>query len=141
MSAAVLHCAGGVTLNTPPLSVAGGKNTKTATKHVYQTDTVAEFIAAGGGLKKSLKSLNISGNIFKVKTSAEGLSFCGGSEVGFQINGQVKGTYGDKTAQLTVCLGADTGPGTTGSFGADFGKPGPTIATATIDPATSSATI
>jgi len=31
-----------------------------------------------------------------------------------------------------VCLGSDTGPGTTGNFAADLGAPGVTIATAVI---------
>jgi hypothetical protein len=49
------------------------------------------------------------------------------------------GVYADKMATITTCLGDDTGPGTTHSFGVDLFSPSAKIVTAEIDPATSSA--
>ena len=134
--------------SVPTLTIPNGKNTKIS-KGVYSEGTWAEFISAGGSLKKDLKTISftINGgtNSWKSKGSAEIVGApCGTSptsEVGFEISGQVKGQYDTKTATILACLGTDTGPNTSGSFGTDFGASGLTVLTANLDPATSSATL
>lgn len=98
-------------------------------------------------IAKSVKSLSftVGGYDATLKTQSVTTvvgSPCGSGEVGFVIHGQVKAVpFDTKTATVTICLGADSGSGTTGSFGADLGNSGATIATAAIDPATSNATL
>ena len=141
-------CTGGVTGSVPTLTIPNGKNTKIS-KGVYSEGTWAAFISAGGSLKKDLKTIafTIGGgtNNWKSKGSAEIVGApCGTSpvsEVGFQISGQVKGQYDTKTATILACLGTDTGPNTSGSFGTDFGASGLTVLTSGLDPVTSNATL
>jgi len=141
-------CAGGGSGTAPTLTIPNGKNTKVS-KGVYSEGTWAAFIAAGGSLKKDLKTIaftiNGGGDNWKSKGSAEVVGApCGTtpvSEVGFQLSGQVTGQYATKTATILACLGTDTGPGTSGSFGTDFGASGLTVLTAGLDPATSNATL
>ena len=141
------------------LNIAGGKNTKLAksdprynktTGVKYAAGTKSSFVSGGAkSLKKSLKIINfvINGHATQFKTKGNPAEVIGGpcpGEVGFVIGGQVKtGFYDTKTASLTVCLGADTGPGTTGSFGVDILTNSQTqqIVNASIDPAHSSATL
>lgn len=133
----------------PTLSI-NAKPTKVA-KHVYSYDTCSSFASEGpSALKKALKHLTITvgGNTLTFKTKSDSEVVNGNTgEVGFQLNGQVKGgAYPDQSATIVAYLGNDTGPGTTNNFGTDFvacdnGTPGITIATASIDPATSSATL
>jgi hypothetical protein len=139
-------------------TIAGGKNAKNASYNKktcasspspsvcdkYVEGTQAEFEAAGGSLKKGLRTINftINGNpvLFQAKSAAEDVGGPCGGDVGFTISGQVKsGFYAWKTATVTACLGHDTGPGTTNSFGVDLFSPTAQIVTAQIDPATSSA--
>jgi len=133
----------------PTLSVST-KPTKTSTKGVYSYDTCSSFANEGpSALKKALKhlTLTIGGNsiTFKTKSDSEVVSNTG--EVGFQLDGQVKsGAYADPSASITAYLGDDSGAGTTKSFGTDFvgcdnGDTSVTIATASIDPASSTATL
>jgi len=144
------NCGGGTGNGSfPSLSIAGGKNTKLAKSDPrynkaagikYVAGTQAEFEGSGGSLKKDLKSItftiNGSPELFKTKSSAEDVGAPCTGEVGFTINGQVKSApYGDKTANVVACLGHDTGPGTTDSFGVDLFSPTATIVTAQIDPA------
>jgi len=141
-------CAGGGSGTTPTLTIPNGKNTKIS-KGVYSTGTWAAFISAGGSLKKDLKTIgftiNGGGDTFKSKASVEVFGApCGTtpvSEVGFQISGQVTGQYDTKTATVLACLGTDTGPGTSGSFGTDFGASGLTVLTSGLDTVTSTATL
>lgn len=141
------------------LSIAGGKNTKLAkTDPALQQDnrrevrrgTKSSFVSGGAkSLKKSLKIINfmVNGHATQFKTKGNPAEVIGGAcpgEVGFVIGGQVKtGFYLTKTAKLTVCLGADTGFGTTNSFGVDILTNSPTqqIVTASIDPAHSTAVL
>jgi len=136
------------------LSIAGSKNTKLAktdpnynktTGVKYNTGSKAAFTAAGGTLKKTLKVINftINGHAeqFKTKGATEVVGTPCTGEVGFKIVGQVKALpYNTKTATVLACLGADTGPGTTGSLGVDLFNSS-TIDTAQIDPAFSTATL
>ena len=141
------------------LSIAGGKNTKLAktdprynktTGVKYAAGTKSSFVSGGAkSLKKSLKFINftVNGHATQFKTKGNPTEVIGGAcpgEVGFVIGGQVKtGFYLTKTAKLTVCIGADTGPGTTGSFGVDILTNSQTqqIVNASIDPAHSTATL
>jgi len=141
------------------LSIAGGKNPKLSKSDPrynktagikYVAGTKASFVSGGAkSLKKSLKIINftVNGHATQFKTKGNPSEVIGGAcpgEVGFVISGQVKtGFYDTKTAQLTVCLGADTGPGTTGSFGVDILTNSQTqqIVNASIDPAHSKATL
>jgi hypothetical protein len=160
-------CSGGIAPNTggagndgAGLSIAGGKNqknpnySKTSCKaspantnvcDKYVTGSQAEFTAAGGSLAKSVKTIGftIAGlpASFKAKTSAEDVGGPCGGDVGFTIGGQVKGAFGTKNASVTACLGHDTGPGTTNSFGVDLFSPTATIVTADIDATVSMATL
>ena len=64
--------------------------------------------------------------------------------MGFVLTGKLTApaTQAGKSTEVTACLNTDTGPGTTGSFLADLttaggGDQSITIATASLDPATS----
>jgi hypothetical protein len=163
VTASSFTCAAGAASNSQ-LNIAGGKNSKnpgysksacTANPNnavdcdKYVTQTWGEFAAAGGSLKKSIKSgitFTIAGtpNTFKVKGSTEVVgSPCAGDEVGFDITGQVTGTYDTKSANLLVCLGTDTrADASHGVFGGDLlTDNGGGVVSAQIDPVTSNATL
>jgi hypothetical protein len=66
---------------------------------------------------------------------------CGATEVGFNLSGTVSGgAPAVSSFNMNVCLGGDTGTATTNHFFADYtgGNPALVLATATLDPATSS---
>jgi hypothetical protein len=155
VAAGSFTCSGGVAPNTggaasnPGLSIAGGKNAKApkGSTPKYITGSQAEFVASGGSIRKELKTISFtiagSASLFKTKSSMEvvGTNGCTG-EVGFVLGGQIKsGNFSTKTASVTACLGHDSGPGTTNSFGTDVLSPSATIVTAQIDTATSHATL
>jgi len=128
------NCAGGKSGHAGTITDAGGKNVKLAktdprynktTGVKYTEGTWSSFTSAGGSLKKTLKVINLTiGGAavqFKTKSASEVLFGSCGSDVGFNISGQVKsGTYADKTASVLACLGTDFGPGATGNFGSDY---------------------
>jgi hypothetical protein len=134
ITAGSFMCAGGKSGSAGTITDAGGKNTKLAktdprynktTGVKYVTGQWAEFTSAGGSLKKTLKVINftIGGSPvqFKTKGASEVLFGACGSDVGFNISGQVKsGTYANKTSTVLACLGTDFGPGASGNFGADY---------------------
>lgn len=110
----------------------------------FYYDQFGQFATAGpASIAKSVKKLTATfgANVYFLKkfSASEVVGGACGSGVGFMLTGQVNKPKPDKGLPATIlaCLGSDTGPGTTGSFGADFGQPGLTIATAAIDPATS----
>jgi hypothetical protein len=157
ISGGVFNCAPGTgNGHNGTITILGQKNTKLAKTDPrynktlgikYVTGSQAEFIAAGGTLKKTLKVVNftVNGNPvqFKTKSAVEviGGATCPG-EVGFVISGQVKlPPYNTKAASITACLGQDSGPGTVNSFGVDLFSPTAKMVTATIDPALSKATL
>lgn len=157
VTASSFTCTAGAASNSA-LNIAGGKNTKLAktdprynkaTGVKYVTQTWGEFVATGSTLKKDIKagiSFTIAGtsNTMKVKGSSEIVGApCAGDEVGFDITGQVTGTYDTKSANLLVCLGTDThADSTTGVFGADLlSDNGGGVVSAQIDPVTSTATL
>jgi hypothetical protein len=123
-------------------------NKQTVKTWVY--DTASGFASGGtGALLKAVKktTIVIAGVTYLLKTASVAAIAPGGScgsEVGFLLSGQVKKPKQDKaqTSSLRACLGHDSGTNTTNSFAADLiselgGNTGITIATATIDPATS----
>jgi len=97
-------------------------------------------------VQKSLKKLSFTINGIPYVTKGTGASqilaggLCGGSEIGFQNVGTVKSPKPDKgqTVTLNLCFGTITGTGLTSStfLGAATDLNG-TVATAAIDPATS----
>lgn len=142
------------------LSITGGKNAKLAktdarynktTGVKYVEDTWDSFAASGTGLKKTLKNVTFTINghtdTVKVKSSNEIIGGpgtpCASKEVGFQINGQDKGFYYDKTATIVVCLKGDTrNDHSSGIFGNDlFTDTGGGVVSAQINGADSTATI
>jgi hypothetical protein len=107
-----------------------------------------DYAATGtASILKDVKKLDFTINSIGYETkntSASDVS-CAGGEVGFQINGTVASPKNDKgqTDVLTACLGTVTG---TTLLGPDFQDnlfaPEPTtVATAQIDPSTSSVVI
>jgi hypothetical protein len=123
--------------------------------HDWIYGTAISFATGGtGSLQKALKktTITIGGTTYQTKTtsvtgvkpvSLGGAGQCG-SEAGFLVTGAVKKPKQDKaqTATLKVCFGGDSGTGTiTNNFlndlVADVGGNVSTIATTTIDPATS----
>lgn len=122
---------------------------------MYTFDTEAGFASTGtSSILKSLKKLNftLDGVSYQTKATAAGSIGCTDTvsppdgikqEVGFKITAAVKKPKQDKAqiATLNVCLGTDTGPGTTGSFLSDLGSGTGTITGASIDGNTSKATI
>jgi hypothetical protein len=114
-------------------------------------DSWGDFAATGtASVLKSTKKLSftINGIPYVTKnTSASNVS-CSGGEVGFQISGTIKAPKNDKgqTDVLTACLGVVTGTSLQGStpymFQNQLFAPEPTtVATAQIDPATSTVAI
>jgi hypothetical protein len=153
-------CAAGAA-SAPDLTVNDNtKNTQVTKKptKTYVVETWSEFTGSSNALKKSLKSITftINGTSNTWKTKGGGLTFTGcPGEIGYSLNGQVKGTYATKTASILVCLGATTrADGSTGSFLTDYnsydgdpagnGTPGSAtggVASINFDPSTSSATL
>jgi len=152
-------CSGSLTVNI------SSKNTKckgagnptaacTGAKGQKEYDSESGFAMTGtSAIAKSLKKLTftINGITYQTKTTSANAISCsdtsnppGGNptETGFQVNGLVKKPKQDKgqTTQVNACLGADSGPGTSGNFTIDLGTGNGTIATATIDPITSTVT-
>jgi hypothetical protein len=107
----------------------------------YETTGTASL----GKATKKL-SFTINGIAYSTKTSSFGAVACADSEVGFKVTGAVSAPKQDKgqSAVLTACLGATTGSGTSPACEANFasciGAAG-TVASAAIDPATSSLAI
>lgn len=157
ISAPVLNCGGGTANgHAGALTVPGAKNpklAKTDPRYVkgspvkYAAGTQGTFVSGGAKLiKKGLKVINFTINSqptqFKMKTATEVVGGACPGEVGFVLAGQVKvGTYNTKEAEITACLGQDSGAGTVNSFGVDLFSPTATINTAQIDPANSEATL
>jgi len=117
----------------------------------YTYDTAASF--AGTNLttvEKAVKKAppTIDGVLFKVKPTSAAQVLpghqCGSSESGFLITGSAKSSpkYTYTSFSILACLGHDSGSGTTNNFTNDLiialGGGSDVIATASIDPATSS---
>ncbi len=124
-------------------------------KKTYAYDSEGGFAATGTtSILKSLKKLKftLDGVNYQTKATSAGDIGCadnidppGGQpvETGFKISGTVKAPKNDKgeTVTLNVCLGLDSGPGTSGNFTEDLGTGTGTIVTAAIDGNTSTVAI
>ncbi len=142
-----------------PLSIRS-KNTKCAktppntpvpgcAKGLTYYDTAGQFAGEGpASIQKALKKLSlvVDGIGFAAKTSSAAIVLPGsscGTEGGFLLTGSVKAKpYLYHTDSLLACLGSDTGTNTTGNAVADItaaalGNTSIVVATADIDPATS----
>jgi hypothetical protein len=114
-------------------------------------DSWGDFASTGTAtILKSTKKLNftINGIAYQTKNTSASAVSCAGGEFGFQISGTIKAPKNDKgqTDVLTACLGTVTGTSLQGSMPFMFQNqvfaPDPTtVATAQIDPATSSVAI
>ncbi len=132
-------------------------------KGYYIENSLAGFATFGGtGLllkyaKKGFTSLTAGGITNTLKATAAGVTpsgslTCptnpntgGGTEEGFWIQGVVKASTGGKAYkklpyQAVICLGSDSGNGTTGNFNKDLGSSAQ-IATANADASASYVTI
>ena len=99
-------------------------------------------------ITKSIKKITftVDGVLYQTKTTAANDLVCGlgpSTEVGFKISGTVKKPKQDKgqLSVVSVCLGSDSGPGTSGNFFSDLGSGTGTISTASIDPTYATLTI
>ena len=117
------------------------------TKGTWWYDGESTF-ASGSTLTtitKSIKKITfgLDGVTYQTKTTAAAELVCSNGDVGFKISGVVKKPKQDKgqTSTVDVCLGSDTGPGTTGNFLSDLGSGIGTIATAQIDPSAGGSTV
>jgi hypothetical protein len=113
----------------------------------YGYGSWSNFESTGtSSIQKALKTIHftINGIAYETKTSSAAAIGCAGGEVGFSVSGTVAAPKVDKgqTAVLDACLGAVTGTGLNSpqTFANNIGGPG-TVATATLDPATSTVAI
>jgi hypothetical protein len=111
-------------------------------------DSWGDYAATGtASILKDVKKLyfTINNIAYETKNTSAADVGCAGGEVGFQINGTVASPKNDKgqTDVLTACLGTVTGSSLLGpDFQDNLFAPNPTtVATAQIDPSTSSIVI
>ncbi len=114
--------------NTPVTGCSSGQ---------YNYDSVGDFASSASTLWSSIGTLKIkigATSYTAALTSSSVALTCASGEAGFNIKGHLTAPAADagQTVKDTVCLGSDTGPGTTGNFENDLGAPGVTIATAAI---------
>lgn len=117
----------------------------------YVTGTQGEWAGAPAFFKKTIKRISFTiGSAFVGFTVQSGLSsfgpdqWCPGGDFAVVVNGQSKGhAHPDNAAIVSLCLSGDTGPNTSGNFAADLQSSNPVVQidTATIDPASSTATL
>jgi hypothetical protein len=102
----------------------------------FNYDSTAGFSSSGGTLAASIPKIKfkIKTTSYTSKTTSSAGTVCTGGELGFVLKGKLTApaAHAGEATKVTACLGADTGTGTTGSFTADFGQPGVTIATAAL---------
>jgi len=119
---------------------------KTAIKDKYYYDTVGSLAngpadiltALAGGVKTKDNGTNI---VLMPTAAAQVLpgGACGASEAGFSVSGTVTGgSPAVSSFTMDICLGTDSGTGTTGNFLADVAVGTSTIAVANLDATTSS---
>jgi hypothetical protein len=119
--------------NNPP-------NTGCQAKKTWWYDGESSFASSSTltTITKSIKKITftLDGVTYMTKTTGAAELVCTNGDVGFKISGTVKKPKNDKgqSSVVDVCLGSDTGPGTTGSFFNDLLSGTGTIATAQIDP-------
>jgi len=104
---------------------------------LYNYDSVGAVAANATTLWMQLPKIKftIAGTAYQSKSSSSNFSIaCASGEAGFIIKGKLTKplAHAGETTKVQVCLGSDTGPGTTGVFAADLGVAGVTIATANV---------
>jgi hypothetical protein len=135
-----------ITSKSTKCKAAGNPNAGCAGKgYNYDNESTFASPATIATITKSLKKLSftLDGVSYQSKTTGASELVCTNGDVGFKISGTIKKPKQDKgqASVATVCLGADSGPGTTGNFFADLGSGTGTIATAAIDPSTGGSTV
>ncbi len=124
---------------TTPSTQCTGTNTPVTGCSVgqYNYDNEGSFASNASTLWSEIGTLSIKIGATKytanLTSSAVALT-CASGEAGFNLKGKLTApaAHAGEPLKLTTCLGADTGPGTTGNFVNDFNQPGVTIATAAI---------
>jgi hypothetical protein len=103
----------------------------------YNYDSASAFGSSGSQLAAEIPKLKIviGTTTYITKTVSSAVTLCSGGEAGFVLKGKLTSpaAHAGEAAKLTVCLGSDTGSGTTGSFTKDYtniSTDGATIATA-----------
>ena len=105
----------------------------------YNYDSTNEFTNSASTLWQSLPKLKVvvGATTYTSKSSSSSATVCSGGEAGFVIKGKLTApaAHAGEATKLSVCLGSDSGPGTTGSFTNDYvsasgGNTGITIAKA-----------
>ncbi len=127
-------------------SACGTKTIKSAIEDQYYFDTVGSLLSGPADILAALaagvKTQDNGNNFVLVPTSASSIlpgDTCGASEVGFAISGNVTGVLGVLTAfSMNVCLSGDSDPSTTNNFFGGLTGGVAIIASALLDPATSS---
>jgi|HubBroStandDraft_6_1064221.scaffolds.fasta_scaffold07093_3 hypothetical protein len=109
----------------------------------YGYGSWSNYASSGAStIQKATKKLSftVNGVTYKTKTTSATAVGCAGGEAGFKVVGTISSPKAQKgqPSTFTACLGAVTGTGLTSytNFVANFNGPG-TVATAQIDPATS----
>ena len=109
----------------------------------YGYGSWANYVSSGSSsIAKATKKLSFTVNsvLYKTKTTSATAVGCSGGEAGFKVVGTISSPKAQKgqPSTFTACLGAVTGAGLTSytNFVANVNGPG-TVATAQIDPATS----
>ena len=146
-SAQTLKCGGAGNGTGPGQSIVSNNTACTATNvpvtgctapppQMYNYDSVAGFSGTATTLWMQVPVINatINGTNYSSSSKSSAGIVCAGGELGFKIKGKLTApaAHAGEATKVLVCLGSDTGPGTTGSFTNDFNQPGRTIATATM---------
>ncbi len=139
------NCGSAGTGKTNPIAITTastqctGTNTPVAgcTSGQYNYDSVAGFASTASTLWSDIGTLKIKigATSYQETLTASSIALtCASGEAGFNIKGKLTApaAHAGEPMKVTVCLGSDTGPGTTGNFANDLGAPGVTIATAAI---------
>lgn len=134
-----------ITSTNPSCATASPPVPGCSAKDPYYYGSAGLFASTGpsslNGLTQLVQFGKVKVSLHVTSSSATG---CAGGEAGFAISGTASGG-GYSSFSETACLGTDTGTGTTGHFTADYGAiaggGSGIIATAAIDPATSSLTV
>jgi hypothetical protein len=127
-----------ISITTPSTQCTGTDTPVTGcTAGQYNYDSVADFASGGSTLWSAVGTLTVKIGTTSYKATLNASSFaitCASGEAGFNLKGKLTApaAHAGEAMKSTVCLGSDTGPGTTGMFANDIGKPGVTIATAAI---------
>ena len=98
-------------------------------KGLTNWDSTSSFVGTGvASIQKTFKKVTFvlagaAAGTYSGKTTGVTVAACASGELGFKITGTVKGPKGSTYSafNLSVCLGPDSGTGTTNAFGTDLG--------------------